>query len=492
MPPVLPRSENGKRLVAEDLHAEWNKNLSCPNCGYQNCLRGTFNKDSAGKADSSGSLYCRFLCLSGGPCLRSIGVTEFINLCESQSKMESDKAISVREPQTEILPLALKRTLSQVSLKSQNDNRKSIKHSRDYHTGDVSEESDHEVISLSDVGEIFTTSPLSGIPVKRDIAKTIEQLSQSLTREIKFREDLQSQVKHLGERLAKMESKAKHAQKTVVSDSETQAARSASASHVRQSNNKLDLSYNTYHTLNVLLNSYFTFSIMQPEHSGLTDGQSPTPMQLLSDTRIAYSSILQNLPTQTRIPTSDNREQAQNVAMRPDIDGDKETKKMNPSFLRSQQVLATAAIYLAEVPHTPIREVKKLLAQTPTSIHLRHIRNLSWIEDQILEILVDSNHLQKFKNRIIYHSNFRICSKFNPLDPASFDQENNIPPESKHQVLRSNLINRLASSISSTSQMLTRKNILSWAENRSIGVRLRTQLQRDGIRVEPHGSIRQD
>ncbi|KAG0123175.1 hypothetical protein HOY82DRAFT_619551 [Tuber indicum] len=74
------RAENGLRAEAESLHSRFNKLLSCPSCGANDSLRGTFIKDCAGKKDQDGRRYRRFVCRVTSTCKRSIGVTEFLQI----------------------------------------------------------------------------------------------------------------------------------------------------------------------------------------------------------------------------------------------------------------------------------------------------------------------------------------------------------------------------------------------------------------------------
>jgi hypothetical protein len=78
---VTTRSEEGRREEAEGLHACWNKQLKCPGCGAHDPRHGTFNKDCAGKSDSKGQRYRRFVCRVTPGCRKSIGVTEFLQIC---------------------------------------------------------------------------------------------------------------------------------------------------------------------------------------------------------------------------------------------------------------------------------------------------------------------------------------------------------------------------------------------------------------------------
>jgi len=79
------RSENGKREAADALHIRFNKLLHCPNCNFHSPFTGAFNKDSGGTPDVQGRGYRRFRCRSKPRCGKSLGVTEFLELCSKIS-----------------------------------------------------------------------------------------------------------------------------------------------------------------------------------------------------------------------------------------------------------------------------------------------------------------------------------------------------------------------------------------------------------------------
>jgi len=79
------RPENGKREAADALHIRFNKLLHCPNCNFHGPFTGAFNKDSGGTPDVQGRGYRRFRCRSKPRCGKSLGVTEFLELCSKIS-----------------------------------------------------------------------------------------------------------------------------------------------------------------------------------------------------------------------------------------------------------------------------------------------------------------------------------------------------------------------------------------------------------------------
>jgi len=78
---ITLRGENGKRDMADLLHNKWNKEIHCPNCSFHDPHCGAFNKDSGGNSDADGRRYRRFKCRSRLKCGKTLGVTEFIELC---------------------------------------------------------------------------------------------------------------------------------------------------------------------------------------------------------------------------------------------------------------------------------------------------------------------------------------------------------------------------------------------------------------------------
>lgn len=135
------------------------------------------------------------------------------------------------------------------------------------------------------------------------------------------------------------------------------------------------------------------------------------------------------------------------------------------------------------MPYMSIRNVKAILAGDPIRIHLGYIFNISWIDKRILELLVDSNHADRIKNRIGKNSEYYVKSDFDPLSADSFNWEGQISAESKNALLKRNFAMRLAASIGSTKLESTRQCIMTWAKNRGIGHQLERQLANEGIVV---------
>jgi hypothetical protein len=148
----------------------------------------------------------------------------------------------------------------------------------------------------------------------------------------------------------------------------------------------------------------------------------------------------------------------------------------------------STALYVEGIPHLPIREVKQLLAAAPVRIQLRHVRNVSWIDRRLVELLVDSNHLVKMQNRINNYSKYQVKTAFDPLSPRSFSWKGDILPESQESMLKNNFVERLGASVAASSNTATREHIMCWARNRGLGPQLEKLLIRQGIRLpQPTG-----
>jgi len=141
----------------------------------------------------------------------------------------------------------------------------------------------------------------------------------------------------------------------------------------------------------------------------------------------------------------------------------------------------TTAIYITGMPFMTVKKVKDILGTAPINIQLRNIGNISWIDQRIVELLVDIHHAERIKNRLQQYSEYDVKSSFDPLSPNSFNWEGDILPESKELVLRRNFITRLSSSVASSNKVATRQHVLNWARQRGVGVQLEKELERQGI-----------
>ena len=189
----------------------------------------------------------------------------------------------------------------------------------------------------------------------------------------------------------------------------------------------------------------------------------------------AYSEILTSRKEVKRCPMPETGCQESNHT------SNAYPKKLSSSKQTTYEISSSTAIYLAGVPPQPLGDIKRELCKKPISLQARHIRNASWIDGRILELLVDSNHVQTMKNRIVNYSQYLIRKSFDPLSPESFHWEGDIPQESQISFLKQKLAARLGASIASTKHESTRNHILQWAKNRGVESQLLKQLDKEKI-----------
>ena len=200
--------------------------------------------------------------------------------------------------------------------------------------------------------------------------------------------------------------------------------------------------------------------------------------------RPAYSEILKY---------KDDKRKPQNAQMRTrlsDSAGQDQHAKpdpLRPRFLKAKKRFhnssSSTAIYLAGMPEQEFHLIKQTFREAPISLHLGYIRNLSFIDGRILEILVDTNHVETMRNRLRKYSPYKVRNSFDPLSPESFDWEGDIVETSKVALLKRKLVARLAVSIASTNKPLMRNHIMGWATNRGVEDQLNQELRKKGIIV---------
>ncbi|KAG0122599.1 hypothetical protein HOY82DRAFT_619847 [Tuber indicum] len=197
--------------------------------------------------------------------------------------------------------------------------------------------------------------------------------------------------------------------------------------------------------------------------------------------QLSYSAALASKPPSTdktmvsQLPLQDSG------VSKHDFDQNLQFKAKGKKRRRPIRKTHSTPLYVEGIPYVPISEVKGLLAASPTRIQLRHIRNISWVNFRLVELLVDSNHSTHITNRISQHSEYTINRSFDPLSSSSFNWEANIQPESQEAALKKNFVERLAASIASSSDGTTREHIMNWAKHRNLGDRLEQQLNKKGI-----------
>ncbi|KAG0125029.1 hypothetical protein HOY82DRAFT_543443 [Tuber indicum] len=480
----LPRSENGRRIQAEDLHAVYNRDLQCPSCGYKDRYHGVFRKDCAGKADNEGRCYRRFVCRSQNKCGKSIGVTEFLGLCQSSIGGHEKKNLSeIKDDGRRSIELFFNLfLLEHVFFKWSKENTQhapSSQFTQPRFTFSIPKNltTKPELLSVESNTEErdSDSSDVTGnqTHAKEDnTANEMQKLQHTLAIEIAMRKELQKVVEALSKRLDHIERRFEKDVEHEIYDNESVISISSTNTTDSDTTKSYDKSYNG------------TFR----DISNTTDAR-PTPkissnIELLPELAHGFDDIKHmsySTSVKTGQPDSVKRSPAdlatsRNIPTSPGL-------STNSKFQNSKRVSSVSALYVLGMPHIPIREVKRVLSQRPVSIQLRHVYYYSWIDGRVLEMLVDNKHVQKICNRITHHSTYTISSSFNPLEASSFNWNNDMLPESKKQLLKSNLVKRLGASINATSLQSTRQHILSWAYTRGIGLQLLKELKSEGCNL---------
>ncbi|KAG0122327.1 hypothetical protein HOY82DRAFT_544404 [Tuber indicum] len=133
------------------------------------------------------------------------------------------------------------------------------------------------------------------------------------------------------------------------------------------------------------------------------------------------------------------------------------------------RIMPSTTLYLEGILYIPIVKVKEVLKATTIRIHLHHIQNISWIDGRVIELLVDTNHSVHIRNRLENHSKYKLNRSFDPLSPSSFNWEGEPLPESQEAILKRNFVERLATSIASSSSNATHQHVMNWSQNRGLG-----------------------
>jgi len=208
----------------------------------------------------------------------------------------------------------------------------------------------------------------------------------------------------------------------------------------------------------------------RPRQSYINKGKQP-----------AYSSVLAGIDNFT--VNRDIHEYQETIATSPMPTAFNVQSGEHFNHKRAHRISQSSALYLAGVPHQPLGDIKRTLSQKPISLQARHIRNASWIDGRILELLIDSNHAQSMRNRITKYSSYLVRKTFDPLSPESFHWEGNIAHEAQESLLKNKLAARLGASIASTQHESTRNHIMLWAKQRGIEAQVVKQVVKEGIHL---------
>ncbi|KAG0126843.1 hypothetical protein HOY82DRAFT_542389 [Tuber indicum] len=436
------RVENGSRAEAESLYLRFNKLLSCPGCGASDIARGAFIKDCAGKKDEHGRRYWRFVCRFTPSCKKSIGVTEFLQICRpvvEKSSLCGTPTIVASENQPEpSQPPSTRRYIKDLP---------TLKHRV------VTPQLCHS-IPISDPGVPNTYPGISSTEWKHFISADIEYKRE----QEKVRKELWDEIFILCNELHQARQDIldlKHQLSETYPRSNNSTTSSATFQQIFNAENT---------TINGSSSTVTSVAFLPPPSQDITAVEpSLPPLPIKHKAKLTYSSVLRK--------------------DKPGLGKVKEGDHLTRKPLRKKRLTTSTPLYLEGIPHIPIGEVKELLKAGPIRIQLRHIQNISWIDRRIVELLVDTNHLVHIRNRLENHSKYKVNRSFDPLTPSSFNWEGEPLPESQEAVLKRNFVERLATSIASSTNHATRQHVISWSENRGLGTELKAQLNERGIQI---------
>ncbi|KAG0122983.1 hypothetical protein HOY82DRAFT_619734 [Tuber indicum] len=418
------REENGQCAEAESLLLLFNKQLSCPGCGASDTVRGAFIKDSAGKKDEHGRLYRRFVCRFTSSCKKSIGVTEFLQICRpvmETSTLLSTPTVVASENQPQLIRPPSRRLRSKdIPILNNGVVTQPIQHS----------------ISIADQGTpnispgITHTEWNDFISADAEYKKAEEKAKKELWDEIFI---LCNELHQARQEILDLKYRLSEIHPTSNDDTNT----SATTRHIlNEANTNPNCSRSP-------ATSSSTFQLLNVDTTAVNPNRSPLPIK--PHAKLTYSSVL--------------------IQDKGDLNITEEGGQLRTKAFQRKRSTTSTPLYLEGIPHVPIAEVKELLKAGPIRIQLRHIRNISWIDRHIVELLVDTNHLVHIRIRLENHSKYKVNRSFDPLTPSSFNWEGEPLPESQEAVLKRNFVERLASSIASSTNHVTRQHVISWSEN---------------------------
>ncbi|KAG0122689.1 hypothetical protein HOY82DRAFT_544386 [Tuber indicum] len=479
---VPPRGEDGKRDVAELLHAQLNTILRCPNCNYQDSNRGVFNKDVAGKADIDGRRYRRFVCRSNLHCGKSMSVTDFIGLCDHLRPTNSHRyehasiKSTERPPSTSFNICQPHRTRDHNPIVTEytHISPTSMNQSRDIEESLLCSNTSTPP-PLNSRNSNTSGSLYSSIQQMQD---DIKELRADLQKERMARQSLETTVITLSETLSSLVTLEEKSTKLTASQRNQNSPQGACSSSVDTVDDLPPLSLlpnnnNTHKSVpsppaqlpNIISPS------MEPDkdehvNNSATKRTSKRPSYASVTSRGHHYSKISS-GRQSELSSENNHDGHTDISSEVDVDSDSPLARP-----KLQRKTTSTPIYVRGIPYLPIGDVKRLLARKPVNLQIRYIYNMSWIDHRILEILVDGNHLQQMKNRISKDTTYSVRTSFDPLSRTSFQWKSDITPEMQESILKDDFVKRIASSIATMKADTTRRYLQQWAHNRGVGTQL--------------------
>ncbi|PUU78236.1 hypothetical protein B9Z19DRAFT_1065196 [Tuber borchii] len=455
------RTEAGKKEIADTLHSRFNHLLKCPGCDSKTTFGAAFNKDAGGTADATGRLYRRFKCRARDICGKTLGVTEFVKLCHKlpptassnhhSAQISSD--IGIDGP-----------SINQDATTCEQESTIFVSHSSTQ-PKDYTRPSLIPIPSSSGTSDWNMESELSD----NDESTLRKRGMTHLTHEMEILRELLWKSIHDGEsmkiKIGQLESKVEKLL-TAKRSADSHQPLSRIQSKVIQDN------ATSTNVESMIANQQPAF--LTGDESVSDSGISPIPYSPpLLDTDPKYLDLLRSF----RPLSYSSALQSSSKVNRHEI-----PSKVEPILPQvHNRSIVTTALYVSGIPFMTIKDIKNILASAPINLQRRDICNLSWIDRRIVEILVNTTHAQKIKNRIGKYSEYIVKSDFDPLSPESFHWDGNIQPESQEAILKRNFVMRLSASVGSTTKTSTRQHIIAWANHRGIGPHLQQELNKQGI-----------
>lgn len=138
-------------------------------------------------------------------------------------------------------------------------------------------------------------------------------------------------------------------------------------------------------------------------------------------------------------------------------------------------------LYVSGMLRMSLSAVKERLKRPDIRAQLRHIINLSWINDTVLEIIVLEKASLVLQQRFKIHPTIHLLEGFDPLDPEYFSWQSKVSGFRKKLALKKAFLKRLASSSIISSSAKTKNYLSAWVERRGWTSDFNTVLQQPNV-----------
>lgn len=115
-------------------------------------------------------------------------------------------------------------------------------------------------------------------------------------------------------------------------------------------------------------------------------------------------------------------------------------------------------LYITGLPYKGLANIRKMLGPQGLGINLRHIVNLRWVTDTILEAIVPVSHAQDVEKKIGHHPpRLSMVPGYDLLIVGNFPWPSDFNLERKQSILRRAMITRFAASYATTTSWPTKR-----------------------------------